>query len=403
MTTVAFDPRMGASGDMLLGALLDAGADRDALSPISDTLDIEFNVEEIVVQGISATRVAVHHGGGHDHSEGGGPHRTLAEVIEVLETLGLNSSLDETAIEIFHLLAEAEAAVHGTSIEETHFHEVGADDAIADVTGTLALLEDLDVDRVLTVGIAVGDGEVETSHGIYPVPPPAVAEIAARSHLNIYGGPVSAELLTPTGAAILGVIAETVDTLPPLRIDSVGYGAGQRSFEARPNVLRAMVAEPEPALRQESISVLETSVDDITPEILGHLQTSLKSSGALDISILPLTMKKSRPGHLIQVITRPADEGRVVRTLAEETGTLGIRSVSSAHRWTTERKLASVAIDVEGDSHEVGVKIATDQEGTVLDISAEFDDAASIATETDVPVRSIMRKAEAVGWNRFGE
>ena len=396
MRTLAFDGRMGASGDIILGALLDAGADPAVLHPIERAIDVTFDIDERVTQGIEATDVQVHHDD-HEHrhdAEGGGPHRSYHEVLDVLDELDLVEQAAETAAGIFELLAEAEAAVHGTDIDDIHFHEVGADDAIADVTGSVALLHSLDVDHVVTGPLATGDGTVETSHGVYPIPPPAVVEIAARADLTIQGGPVTGELLTPTGAAVLGGLASTVDALPPIDLASVGYGTGTRTYESRPNVLRVFLGNTTGELRREEIRVLETNVDDVTPEVLGGLQDSLLEAGARDISITPLTMKKSRPGHLVRVVVDPADETRLARRLARETGTLGVRSAPTSHRWVANRDIVEVTLTLDGATYDCRVKVATDDAGDILDRSAEYDDAAAIARATDRPVKAVMQLAE---------
>lgn len=387
MKTVAFDGTMGASGDMLLGALVDAGADPTVFGPIEDTVGCAYEVEETTTHGVSATRVTV--------VNGRKPRpRSYADVTEIVDALELDAPADTWVRKAIDLLGEAEAAVHGTPLEETHFHEVGADDAIADIAGTAALLASLDPDRLITGPIATGSGEVETTHGIYPVPPPAVTAIAALTTLTLYGGPVEAELLTPTGAAILGAMAEGVDTMPSLSVSSVGYGVGAYEFADRPNILRAIVGTVDGALRREDIHVLETHVDDATPELLGYLQERLREVGALDIACVPGTMKKSRPGHVITVVVRPSDAARVARTLAVETGTLGVRSTAATHRWVADREIRSVTIDVGGQTYPIDVKVARDSDGTVFDRSAEFDDAASIARAENRPITDIMRLAE---------
>ncbi|WP_135304353.1 nickel pincer cofactor biosynthesis protein LarC [Haloarcula amylovorans] len=432
MRTLAFDGRMGAAGDMLLGALLAAGADPAVLSPVEDALDIEYAVSERDQSGISATRVEVlltddreqhaehHHDEGshthshehghshshgdehdhahdehdHPHAEGHGPNRSYAEVVDIVEEMGLDSRVEADALATFEILGEAEASVHGTELDETHFHEVGADDAIADIVGAALLLDDLDVERVVTTPLSAGGGTVEMSHGIYPVPTPAVVEIAERADWALRGGPVDAELLTPTGAAILAHVAAGVESLPSLSLDASGYGAGGRSFEGRPNVLRAMVGEGEGRLRRDDITVLETNLDDASPELLGDLQRSLSTVGARDVSVLPATMKKSRPGHLVKVICKPEDAERVARRLAEETGTLGVREHGAGHRWVAERAFETVTLAIDGEQYEVTVKLASDEDGEIYDVSAEFDDAAAVADATDLPVRAVIRRAE---------
>jgi uncharacterized protein (TIGR00299 family) protein len=455
MKTLAFDGRMGASGDMVLAALLAAGADRDALAPVEEALSIRYEVGETDKNGIAATTVSVlledeatdaeehdrshdghdhshngehghtHDGHSHDghddsdhtHAEGSGPLRTYPEVVEIVESMALPESVEDDALAVFELLGEAEASVHGTDLDSTHFHEVGADDAIADVVGAALLFDDLSPERVVTTPLATGGGEVEMSHGVYPVPTPAVVEIAERADWSLRGGPVEAELLTPTGAAVLGHFAEGVETLPSLRLDSSGYGAGGYDFPEHPNVLRAMVgqsaddgtAEDETenasgevedasdergGLVYDDIAVLETNLDDAPPEILGGLQDSLAEVGARDVSVVPLTMKKSRPGHLVTVICKPEDAQQVARRLAEETGTLGIRQTGATHRWIANRAFETVVVSIDGERYEVDVKLASDDDGEVYDVSAEYDDCAAVAREAGVAVREVVRRAE---------
>jgi hypothetical protein len=440
MRTLAFDGRMGASGDMVLGALLAAGADRDALAPVeaADALDIEYVVRPVEKCGISATAVDVvfgdshdedgdgehghghpedhshgdhsHHGNPHDehshhdhshdghdhtHAEGHGPTRTYGEVVDIVESLDLPAGVAADALAIFEVLGEAEAAVHGTELSETAFHEVGADDAIADVVGAALLLADLDPERVVTTPLATGGGTVATSHGTYPVPVPAVVEIAERAGWSLGGGPVDRELLTPTGAAILAVAADGVERLPTLDVTASGYGAGGYDFDDRPNVLRAVVGDGGEGLRRDDITVLETNLDDATPEVLGGLQETLTEAGARDVSVLPATMKKSRPGHLVKVIAKPEDAERVARRLAEETGTLGVREHGAGHRWVADREVRTATVSVDGTEYEVDVKVASDADGAIYDVSAEYGDAAAVARETGLPIREVMRRAEA--------
>jgi uncharacterized protein (TIGR00299 family) protein len=417
MQTLAFDGRMGASGDMLLGALIAAGADPAVLDPVEDRLAIQYEIGETTRAGIAATDVRVlsthdtstsdeseddhehshdhghDHSSEHDHAEGAGPQRTYPEVIAVVESMDLPAPVEADAKAIFELLGEAEASVHGTDLDSTHFHEVGADDAIADVVGAALLLDDLDPDHVVTTPLTTGGGEVEMSHGVYPVPVPAVVELAERADWSLRGGPVETELLTPTGAAILAHVADGVEQLPTLRIEASGYGAGNKSFPNHPNVLRALVGESTAGLSRDPVTVLETNLDDATPEALGGLQETLTEAGALDVSVLPATMKKSRPGHLVKVIVKPEDAKRVAHRLAEETGTLGIREHGRGHRWIADREYRTVTVDVEGESVEVGVKIAT-IDGEIFDVSAEFDDAQTAAADLDLPVRELLRRAE---------
>jgi hypothetical protein len=477
MDVLAFDGRTGAGGDMLLGALLAAGADRDALAPVEAALPVRYEVGTVDRNGIAATSVDVvidgrgddestdpsaagdadagptrppdrasphdadddhdrddddregparaheharGHDHDHDHAEGAGPTRTYPEVVALVESMGLPDGVEEDALATFDLLGDAEAAVHGTERDATAFHEVGADDAVADVVGVCLLLADLDPDRVVTTPVAVGGGTVATSHGRYPVPVPAVTELAARADWTTRGGPVDRELLTPTGAALLAHLADGVDALPPMRVRGSGYGAGDATLAEHPNVLRVLRGTAEGGLRREPITVLETNLDDATPETLGDLQASLAEVGARDVSVLPATMKKSRPGHLVKVVVRPEDAERVARRLAVETGTLGVREAGAGHRWVADRRFETATVDVrdapgvdaddrdgdrEGDrrgTREVRVKVASDADGVVYDVSAEYDEAATVARETGLPLREVRRRAEAAVAARVG-
>ncbi|MFB1065527.1 nickel pincer cofactor biosynthesis protein LarC [Natrinema sp. H-ect4] len=429
MRILAFDGRMGASGDMILATLLDAGADPDVLEPVTDALEVEYRIDETTKCGIAATTVDVlltdeeesdgdgrdhdhhhdtdhHHDQGdsgheHDHdgtrAEGHGPHRSYLEVREIVAEMDLEPPVERDALAIFELLGEAEASVHGEALEEIHFHEVGADDAIADVVGATALLHDLEPERVVTTPLATGGGTVSMSHGEYPVPTPAVVEIAERADWSLRGGPVDAELLTPTGAAILGHVADGIDALPALELEASGYGAGGYDLDPHPNVLRILVGDGagQGELAKDDIAVLETNLDDATPEVLGGLQETLADAGARDVSILPATMKKSRPGHLVKVICKPADRERVARALAEETGTLGVRDAGVTHRWIANREFETVTLEIDGDEYEVTVKVASDADGEVYDVSAEYDDTMAVARKAGVPIRKIRRQAES--------
>jgi uncharacterized protein (TIGR00299 family) protein len=411
MRTLAFDGRTGASGDMICGALLAAGADPTALSPIEDALNIRYAVDTTVKNGISATTVNVlldsdgdgktddnershSHEHDHTHAEGTGPSRTYAEVIEIVESMSLPESVTADAMAVFEILGEAEAAVHGTDLEETHFHEVGADDAIADIVGAALLFADLNVERVVTTPLSTGGGAVEMSHGTYPIPTPAVLEIAEGADWSLCGGPVDTELLTPTGAAILAHFAEGVERLPSLQVEQSGYGAGDYGFSEHPNVLRALVGKSQGDLAKDDIRVLETNLDDASPEVLGGLHESLQAAGARDVSVIPTTMKKSRPGHLVKVIVKPEDTERVARRLAVETGTLGVRETGARHRWVADREFETAEIEIDGTEYEVTVKIASDSEGEVYDVSAEYDEASAVAVETGLAVRKVIRRAE---------
>jgi uncharacterized protein (TIGR00299 family) protein len=398
MDTIALDGRAGAAGDMLLGALLAVGADRDALAPVEDALGVRYRVETVDRAGVAATRVVVRRDG--EPLERAGPHRDHAEVVDLVASMDLPADVEREALATFDLLAEAEAAVHGTDPADAHFHEVGADDAVADVVGCALLFADLSPDRVVTTPLAPGGGEVTMSHGTYPVPAPAVVELAARADWSLRASAGERERLTPTGAAVLARRADGVDALPALGVERQGWGAGSADPPDRPNALRAVAGDGRGGLRRDAVTVLETNLDDATPEVLGSLHERLREAGARDVSVLPATMKKSRPGHLVKVVVRPDDAERVARALARETGTLGVREHGAGHRWVAERRSETVDLAVDGETFEVGVKVATDPSGALLDASAEHDDALAVARATDLPVREAARRAEAAWHDR---
>lgn len=395
MRTLAFDGQVGASGDMILGALLDAGADPEVLSSVEEQLDVTYRIEPTRKCGLAATSVTVELDSGAP-AEGHHHHRHYTEVIDLLDEMELPEHVRDDAAAIFEVLGRAEATVHDTTLEEIAFHEVGADDAIADVVGVALLVDDLEIERILTTPIALGGGELDMSHGVYPVPGPATAEIIAKADWETRGGPVNEELLTPTGAAILTHYATGVESLPPLSITKTGYGAGDLDLAPRPNVLRAVLGTADETLRADSIRVIETNVDDVSPEELGDLQRSLTAAGARDVSIVPVTMKKSRPGHLIKVIVKPEDVPAVTKRLAEETGTLGIRDTGVAHRWIADRELRTASLTIDSETYEIDVKVAFDAEGAHYDVSAEYDDLVAVADATGRPLRELRTQAERI-------
>lgn len=441
MRLLAFDGQTGASGDMLLGALLAAGADRSALAPVEAALPIRYDVTTVEDHGINATRVRVvrtdaggHdssptgssdeddiHGGedpaspresteteasGHTHADGSTPDRGYTDVVRLVEEMDLPAVAENTALQAFECLGTAEASVHATDLDSTTFHEVGTDDAIADVVGVSLLVADLNVDRIVTTPVATGGGETTFSHGTYPVPVPAVIEIARSADWSIRGGPVDRELLTPTGAALLATLADGVGFIPQFRVTASGAGAGCIRLDDRPNVLRAFVGDESAdpgGLVNDEITILETTVDDTTPEVLGGLQESLIEAGARDVSIVPVTMKKSRPGHLVKVICKPHDATQLARRLAVETGTLGVRETGGEHRWIAERRVDPVEISVGDEPYSVGVKYAQLDDGTVYDVSAEYEDAAKVAQQADTTVREVLQRAERVAHEMLAE
>lgn len=393
MDSLVVDASMGAAGDMLLGALLDVGADPSPLARTEAALGLEYVETRVDRSGIAATRVEVVAASDGAPLEGHGPHRTVADVTEIIDAMELPTAMHETAVAIVTRLGAAEAAIHDSPPGEVVFHEVGADDAIADIVGVLQLLDSLDIHEVLVPPLAVGGGRREMAHGQYPIPAPAVTEIIAASGLQITGGPVDEELLTPTAAAILAEVGTPIEQLPTIDISGVGYGAGSREFPAEANVVRILRGTVSSPLRSEQICVLETNVDDATPEVLGGLQDTLTAAGAHDVSIVPMTMKKSRPGHLIQVIGPPEAAGQLAEVLARETGTLGVRERVQAHRSVADRQFTSVRLAIGDREWEVVIKEAMTSDGVPIGASVEYASASAVAADTDRPTTEIIARA----------
>lgn len=398
MKAAVFEPFCGASGDMIIAALLDLGADwekvRNAMESIAG---VSVEVKKVMKRGISATQVEV-------LSE-----RKIVRYPEMVEEIK-NSPLDEAvisdALAILDILASAEAKIHNVAKQDLHFHEIGAADAIADVIGACTAYRDLELDKckVYCLPISVGSGLIKTAHGTLPVPAPAALEILREYNLLFTGGPVEAELLTPTGAAILAYFTDLCEEFyPQVKMEKVGYGAGHADFEVS-NVLRIAIGEVDEALIRDEVEVLETNVDDTTGQILGNLIEELLSAGALDVAIMPATMKKGRSGHVIQVIARPSDSPRLARKIIEETGSLGIRYMPVHHRLIASREISKIEVDFGAGAVKqvLRVKIARDLSGRILNIAAEFEDAKKISRAIGVPVREVLKKAEEIARRQFG-
>lgn len=307
--------------------------------------------------------------------------------------------MEKSAIAVFRIIGEAEAKVHGIPLEQLHFHEVGQDDALADVIGSCYAIHKMKVENILCTPINVGGGSVRSAHGTLPVPAPATTEILSGSGLEIHSIG-DRELLTPTGAALLTYFADPSDQLPPGKIMTTGYGAGDAET-AMPNVLRIMLMETTGILSRDHMEVLETNVDDVTGEVLGNLFEALMETGAKDVAITPATMKKGRTGHIIHVIAHPEDSERIARELIRQTGTLGVRILPTKHRFIAERKMENVNITIGKQTFQVAVKIAHDTSDEVLHISAEFEDCRRTSQECGLPLKEVIRRAEEKAWNKI--
>jgi len=379
------DCASGASGDMILGALADLGLPLEALRAELAKVPLEgYRIEtrRVSRSGLQATKldVVVEHRHGHEH-------RTLAHILALLGRSSLDVAIRDRAAALFRRLAEVEAAVHGTTPEEVHFHEVGAVDSIVDIVGAVWALAWLRADRVVASPMNVGTGTVTMDHGAFPVPPPATARL-------VQGAPVygvgEGELLTPTGALLVTAYASAYGPLPALRVEGIGYGAGSRDIRGRPNVLRVIVGDEEAgAAEGPRVLVLEAEVDDMSPQLLAPLLDRLLGAGALDAYFTPIQMKKGRPGILITALAEPPLRETLEEVLFRETTTLGVR------RQEWERTvLAREVVTVETAYGPIGVKIGRRGE-KVYNVQPEFDDCRRAAEAGGVPAKEVWAAALA--------
>jgi len=377
MTLAWFDVSAGASGDMLLGALVDAGAPLADVQAAVDAMGVEpvrLSSRRVRRGALAATKVDV------EVAEVAA-QRAWRDIRELLAAAPLPPPVRDRATDAFARLARAEGAAHGVDPDDVHFHEVGALDAIVDVVGTCAALEVLGVDEVGCSPVATGHGTVAAAHGRLPVPAPATVRLLEG--LPVVGVDVGVELATPTGAALVRTLSSTVGAMPAMTVTASGYGAGGRDLGDRPNVVQAVLGTA-PGEGVESLVLLETNVDDVTGEVLAHAIARLLGAGALDAWATPIVMKKGRPAHTVAALAHPAEAPAVAAVLAAETGTLGVRAS------TVERRAASrTEAVVHVDGHAVGVKVVAGR------VKAEFDDAAAAAAALGVPVREVLARAEA--------
>jgi len=411
----------GISGDMFLGALVDAGVSPPLLENAVNALDLgaRLEISRVSRNGIAATKVDVwvgdekdrprtelshghqhgqHHHHEHEHHDASaaGPLRGLKEIREIITRARLDDSAKETALAIFEALGEAEAKIHGIDVEKVHFHEVGAVDAIVDIVCAAVGSRALGVDEWICSPLNVGSGTIDCAHGHLPVPAPATAELLKDA--PIFSSGIEAELVTPTGAAIVKVLAKRFVPVPPMKIKNIGYGAGSRDFEQHANVLRVLVGEKVEAETQhaaslhegsqkEPISVLEANLDDLNPQIFGYVLDRLLAEGALDVFATPVQMKKNRPGLLLTVLAKPEAAPRLSQVIFTETSTLGIR-MREERRQTLLRR--SVAVETPWGA--VRMKVAS-LNGTVANYAPEYEDCRRIAEQHRVPLKQVMQEA----------
>ena len=368
---------------MLVGALADAGANQDAIARAVVSMDVGATVsfEKVKRAGISATKY-------HVHWEEQKAHRHLSGILKIIDRGELSERAKRNANAIFRKLGEAEAETHQVPLEKVHFHEVGAVDSIADIVGACVAFDQLDVTEVFCSPVNVGSGTVKTEHGMLPVPAPATARLLTGS--PIYSQGPAMELTTPTGAAVAVTLATKFGPLPPMTIARTGHGAGTRDFPEQPNVLRVILGETTKADEALHVSVIEANIDDLNPQVLAWSAERLIESGALDVTIEPIIMKKGRPGTLLRVVAKPEDREMLAQQVFAETSTLGVR-IYSAER----RVRARTFTEVDTPYGKVRVKVSS--EG---DFAPEYEDCRKLAIDSGAPLKQIIAEASYAYLNR---
>jgi uncharacterized protein (TIGR00299 family) protein len=391
MNILLFDPFNGAAGDMVIGSLLDLGADEEAVRAAMRSVVGEPTIERVDRSGIRAVQVRAH---APVH------HRILDEVLDRVAGSDAPAPAREMARRVFFRIHRAEEGIHGAG---AHFHEVGADDAIADVVGACTALHSLDVDGVAVLPVALGRGFAVGAHGTFPIPAPATVAILAASGLQTVPGDEDRELCTPTGAALLAEFATVRPAdLGPRTIRAVGYGAGSRNPPGRPNVLRSMLLAVEEQAVGDQVDILETNVDDVTGEALAYTLARLMEEGARDASAIPAVMKKGRSGHLVRVVSPPDATDRLTGVMARELGTLGIRCIPMVHRFVAERTVEPVTVALRGREWTIDVKCGW-AGGKISSFKPEYDQTAACARELEVPLREVAGAVEAAARRLFIE
>lgn len=383
MKIAYFDCFSGISGDMILGALVDAGVPLDLLKEGLSKLHLDgytLTASTVLKKGIKATKVDV------VIESPELPGRPLKDLREIISESALDLSVKEKSLSIIQRLVSAEAVVHNCPVEEVHFHEVGHIDTIVDVVGAVYGLQLLDVGRVVSSPIDTGSGSVEMSHGVFPIPAPATAELLKG--VPIYSSGTERELTTPTGAAIITTMASSFQTLPEMRVTAIGYGAGGWNLDKKANVLRLLVGEETEGYDVDEVMLLEANIDDMNPQIYEYLIERLLQAGALDVCLTPTIMKKSRPAHILSIVVRIEDLDAIRRLVFRETTTLGIRG-SKVTRSILNREIK----EIELPYGKVRVKISGDKNG-VLNVTPEYEDCKRIAIESGRPLKEIIELAK---------
>jgi uncharacterized protein (TIGR00299 family) protein len=390
MKVLYFDCFAGAAGDMILGAFLDAGLPFDALRAALGSLAVdgfEVGLDRVLKTGITSAKFRVHEvvaAGAGDAAPAHG-HYHLKDIRAAIDRSALSAAGKARAQRMFTRRAEAEAAIHGSTLERVHLHEVGALDSIIDIVGAVFAFEWFAADEVIVSPMNVGGGMVRAAHGLVPVPAPATLRVLGGA--PVYSSGLQMELLTPTGALVLTEFATGYGPVPPMRIDRTGYGAGDRDLPETPNVVRLLVGERTEAAPAMTVTVMACEIDDMNPQIFGALMDRLYAAGALEVFYQPVQMKKNRPGTLMTVVCRPADRARLSDLVFGETTTIGIR-YQEMQRDCLDRAHHAVATPWGA----VRVKVAS-RGGRVRNAQPEFDDVARLASEHGVPVKDVHAHA----------
>jgi uncharacterized protein (TIGR00299 family) protein len=390
MKTLYFDCFAGASGDMILGAMVGAGVDPEHLREQLSLLRVDgfsIDLETVNRSGLSATYARVETA--HEHK-----HRHLSDIKQIIESSDLSQDVKQLAVKIFTRLAEAEAHVHNEPVDHVHFHEVGALDAIVDVVGAAICFDYLKIDRFVCSPLHVGSGMVQMAHGRFPIPPPAVAELLKG--VPLYSTDIRGELLTPTGAAIITTVCTEYGPIPQMTTESMGYGAGTREYPDFPNVLRVLLGETDAAVNDERLWMLETNLDDASPQIIGHVMDRVLGLGALDCFFTPVQMKKNRPGVLLSVLCGAAEKEAVMKLLFMETTTLGVRSYE-----VLRRALQRSIVQVETPYGSIDVKVAH-LDGRIVNEMPEFEQCREAALKAGVPLKVVEEAARVAFCNHYG-
>jgi pyridinium-3,5-bisthiocarboxylic acid mononucleotide nickel chelatase len=406
VTTLYIDCVGGIAGDMLLAALVDAGASLAAVNVELAKLRIPgltATVARVERHSISCAHITIlwsgpdhadHADAGHDHA-GDDHSRAHAEIRDLIAGAGLDDRVTQRALAVFQRLAEVEGRIHGVPMDQVHFHEVGSEDSIADIVGVSVALELLGIEQVICSPLPVGRGFVRGAHGVLPLPAPATLELLLN--VPIDGVDIEKELVTPTGAALVATLASEFGDLPSMTMSSIGYGAGGRDLPERPNIVRAIVGTlRRTEAKPREVVLIETNLDDCSPELVPDAANAATIAGALDVWTSPANMKKGRPGFVLHALARAADAGAVAEALLKESSSLGVR-MCTYDRVELDRSFLSVTVGTEM----VSVKIGRRNE-TVMNIAPEHDDCARVAAKLQLPVKEVFAQALVAARSQIG-